>query len=285
MKPVVKKLFILISCIALFGTIAAAQDEVKFVNDPETPMESVEVEEVIPTVESLVADTLTLFISEPLNTPWKRASIDGKLRMEGLPLSPSLKIFMEKDSLIDISIRAPFIGEAVRITLTPRTVIAVNKMKKTYMEEGIADFLKYYPGGLEDVQNLLLARVFLPGIDLSTENILDYVDINNADNQINLIPKGRAMIEGVKYGFVVDEEFDPLMLIVLPDQKPDTEIAAVYEYNKNGYDLRLFYQEGNQSMEAMLELKEPNYEEGQPKALEIGNKYKRLSIGEFMRNF
>lgn len=217
--------------------------------------------------------------------PWQSVSIQGKLKMQGLPLSPSLKIFMLRDSLIDLSVRAPFVGEAARILLTPDSVTAVNKMQKTYIKEGITDFLKYYPGGLSDLQDLLMARIFIPGYDLSETLIEDLVDIYPEDGQFNLVPKDIAEIEGIKYGFVVDEYFNPLTLVVLPQSRPDIEIDAFYRYNLKGYDIQLVYQEGDRAKELTLELKEPEYEAETPKELEIGKKFRRLSLSEFLRSF
>ena len=226
---------------------------------------------------------------------WSVVSLNGKLKMRGLPLSPSVKIFMKKDSLIDISFRAPLIGEAGRMVVTPDSVIAVNKMNKTYMKEGVADFLKYYPGNISDVQDLLLARFFLPGFDIREDNLEDLIDIIYEDEQFNVIPKGEAEISGITYGFVVDKYFNPLTLVILPETRPDIEIDAFFTYSDSPesfsflplspYNIQLVYQEGSKALEINLELKQPDRDAQPPKPLEISNKFRSVTLSDFLRSF
>ena len=216
---------------------------------------------------------------------WDKVSLQGKLKMEGLPLSPTVKVFMQKDSLISMSIRAPFIGEAARIDITPDVITAVNKMNKTYVQENIEEFLKYYPGDISDLQDLLLARFFLPGYNVSEISLDDLIDIYYEDNQYNVIPKGEAEIDGIKYGFVVDSLFNPLMLIILPEENPDIELTALYDYKSRGYDLILNYQEGERIIAMDIEFKEPEWKGDIPKDIDLDKKYRKLSFGEFINSF
>ena len=226
-------------------------------------------------------DSITL----PDYESWKVAKIDGKLKMQGLPLSPSLKIFMEKDSLIDISIRAPFVGEAGRLVITTDSVIAVNKMNKTYVSEGISDFLRYYPGGISNVQDLLLARFFLPGVDVMQVDLEELIDIYYEDNQFNVVPKGVASIPGIIYGYVVDELFNPLWLVVLPEERQDIELDVQYTYNRQGYDIIIAYLEGDKKRDLTLELKNPEWKGESPKAIDLNKKFRRLSFSDFLKSF
>ena len=199
-------------------------------------------------------------------------------------MSPNLKIYMEKDSLILISVRAPLIGEAGRLIVTPDSVTAINKINKTFTKEYIKNYMKYYPGGLSDLQSLLLGHFFMPGIDLVTRDIADLIDVFPEDDQFNIIPKGDAVIEGVKYGYVVDSKFRPLMIVVMPAERPNLEIDVLYKYNLKGYDLQIVMQDGEGMREATLELKEPNYGVKEPKDIDLGKKYRQVSLGDFFRN-
>lgn len=226
----------------------------------------------------------SVWVEYPDYQPWSEVTLQGKLKMRGLPLSPSLKIFMKKDELISVSVRAPFIGEAARMEITPDTALVVNKINKTYVKEGIKDFLKYYPGDLGDVQDLLLARFFLPGFDVMEADLDSLVEVVLEEGQFNVVPIGEAEIEGVKYGFVVDEVFQPRMLIVIPENRPDVEIGAFYKYYNSGYDLQFVYQEGEKAYDFTLELKNPEWKGEMPKPIELEKKYKQLSLGDFMRS-
>lgn len=223
-------------------------------------------------------------------TSWEVASIQGKLKMQGLPLSPSLKIFMQKDSLISLSIRAPFVGEAGRLEITPDSVTVINKMKKTFVREGYRqwmDYIGYGALGLPEVQNLLLARFFLPGFrieEMAIEEIKELIEVYPDGEQFNIIPKGEAELPGVKYGFAVDIEFNPLLLIVLPSARPDIEVDAVYSYKPQGYDLAISYVDSEKSVALSLELKNPEWTGEAPKPIDI-RKFRQLTFPEFMKSF
>ncbi|MCH5234524.1 MAG: DUF4292 domain-containing protein [Muribaculaceae bacterium] len=257
---------------------------------------------VIPISAQEPLDSLPASGSEELNDGFidtkeeaKGISIQGKLKMAGLPLSPSLKIYLEKDSLIDISVRAPLIGEAGRLEITPDSVTIVNKMNKTYVKEGIADFLRYYPGGINDVQSLLLARFFLPGVNIEEANLEELIDIYYENEQYNVIPKGEAELPGITYGYIVDQYFNPLTLVILPESRPDVEIDTFYTYSippsspftypTSPYTIQLIYQEGAKALEINLELKQPELTDSAPKPIDVSKKYRQVSISDFLRSF
>lgn len=250
-------------------------------------------------------DTLSVgedfFIELPEPFEWETATLKGKLKMQGLPLSPNVKIFLKKDSLVSISLTAPLLGEVGRLDLTPDSVLVVNKMSKTYwalsedqLPEKVATKIVNTGddsntenltsgkgslgviGGIKNVQDLLLANFFLPGIDLQEVELDEVIDIYADGDQLNVVPKGEAEIEGVKYGFVIDQYFKPLMLIVIPEVREGLEVDAFYTYGLQGYDLRFVYQDKNKGLEATLELKNPEYKGDAPKPVVLGRNYRRV---------
>lgn len=278
LKTEMYKIFFLLFSLSILNV--QAQDSI----DLNPIVDSIYETEIIETVPEN-DDEDSISVNLPENYPWESVKIDGKLKMQGLPLSPSLKIFMIKDSLIDISIRAPFVGEAGRILVTTDSVTAVNKMNKTYVNEGISDAFRFYPGGLSDIQDLLLARFFLPGFELTEDNINNLVDIYFDNEQFTVIPKGDAEIEGINYGYIVDGDFNPLALMILPESRPDVELDVQYEYNLQGYNIIISYLEGTKKREMTLELKNPEWTEDQSKTLEVNKKFRRLSFSEFISAF
>lgn len=246
--------------------------------------DTIEPVEIVDIVEPVVSATDSIEIFYPDYEKWEVVSLEGKLKMQGLPLSPSLKIFMQRDSLLSISVRAPFVGEAGRMDLNPDSVLIVNKMNKTYVSEGIREFLKYYPGGLADVQDLLLGRFFLPGCDVTEVDLDDYIDIYFEDDQINIVPKGSVEIPGVKYGFVVDNLFNPLMLIVMPEGRNDAQIAAIYTHKLQGYDIRFIFQDSNRLIEATMEMKNPEWKGSAPKPMDL-KKFRKVGLADLMKGF
>ncbi|MCH5226687.1 MAG: DUF4292 domain-containing protein [Muribaculaceae bacterium] len=236
------------------------------------------------TVEPAAKEEDFILLEYPDYEPWEKATLNGKLKMQGLPLSPSIKIFMEKDSLIEITVRAPFIGEAGRLVISKENITAVNKLNKTYVSENVTEILKYYPGGIGDIQDLLLGRFFIPGFDLAETEPDSLIDIYFEDEQFNVVPKGEAQIDGIKYGFVVDDGFNPLAFMVMPDGRPDIQFAVLYTYKLQDYDVRFMFQEGVRVHEATLELKGPEWKGDASKAIDLRN-YRKVSFNDFLSNF
>ena len=268
-----RKIIVLI-CIALFASLACEAKKSK--------KEEVEVVDIV-TVES--PDSMQYEIEWPDYDPWEVVTLEGKMKMRGLPVSPSVKIFMKKNSLVSISVRAPFLGEVGRLELTPEELTIINKMNKTYVKENIKG-LGVIGGkilSINDVQDLLLGRFFIPGHDVTTEDLDELVDIFYEEDQFNVIPKGDAEISGVTYGFAVDAEFNPKLLVVIPENKErDIEVSAEYNRKLSGYDLTFAYGEGNKNMEVTFEFKAPEWKGEAPKSIDLDSKYRQLSIMEFM---
>ena len=236
-------------------------------------------------------------ITYPDYENWETVGLQGKLKMKGLPLSPTLKFYMQRDSIVNISVRAPFIGEAGRLLLTPDSIMALNKMNKTYVSEKIGDLgigkdstqgMMNNGSGIKgrligNLQDLLLARFFLPGYDVMSADLDDLVEIYYEDDQFNVVPKGGAEIEGIKYGYVVDESFNPLMIVILPSQNQNLEIDVEYEYELKGYDIRMAMQDGTSVKEIVMEMNEPEWGVDEPKEINLDKKYKRVSFEEFLK--
>ena len=249
--------------------------------------------ELISFEDEVVTDSVTGEIELPINEPWEVVTLSGKLKMKGLPLSPNVKIFMKRDSLISMSLRAPFVGEAGNLEVTPDSVLLINKMNKTYIKESIGNQglgignqglgIGSRGLGIRDLQDLLLARFFIPGFDLELEELDDLIEIIDDEGQLNVVPKSKAEIEGVKYGFVIDNEFNPVMLVVLPQAKPDSEIDVIYDYKFKGYDIQCTYIDGNRQFGLTLELNNPEWKGEMPKQVTL-NKYRKVNFEEFMRS-
>lgn len=300
------KLYLVLFFSLVIGFVeAGGQNPAVDLPDSEQPINSIE--EVYS--DSLISTepaetTVTGIVEEETETPddleleltireWTNVLLQGKLKMQGLPLSPNLRIYMEKDSLIDMSIRAPLIGEVGRLIVDPDSLIAVNKLNKTYFKEAMPTNIPSF-GQLKDghegispiigyIQDLLLGDFFLPGIDLEAVEIDDVTEIFYEDDQFNVIPKGDAEIEGVNYGFVVDSQFRPIMLAIIPADRPNLEIYVEYTRELRGYDIRFVVQNEEAFHEAKLEFKEPEWGIKEPKGMQLGNKYKQMSLGEFVK--
>ena len=102
-------------------------------------------------VKSTVIDSITAGYDS-----WTEVSMSGKLSSSILPVSPSVKIYMEKGKLVEISVSAFLVGEVARIEVDTKGALIVNKMNDTYTTVSNDRIESVCPGGLEVLQNLLL---------------------------------------------------------------------------------------------------------------------------------
>lgn len=272
-----KKLLVILGLVVLGVGIGAAKKQ-------KATQETVEVVDIVVTD---VPDTTSFEIEWPDYAPWTVVNLEGKMKMKGLPLSPTVKIFMKRGQLVNMSLRAPFIGEVGRLDLTPDGITIINKMNKTYVEEEFkkSGLMINEVLSINDLQDLLLGRFFIPGHDVMKEDLDELVEIFYEDDQFNVIPKKKAEIPGVRYGFAVDESFNPTLLVVMPleSSSKDLEVSAEYIRKLSGYDLTFAYAEGSRGYEMTLELKNPVWNGDAPKAIDLG-KYRKVSFQEFMRS-
>lgn len=289
-----RSFFLGILIAGIFAGISFGQDEYSehgknnsLLNDG--VIDTLTIETAVDTLVSVSEEPDSLMVLEEkveilLPEPYEKVTLQGKLKMTGLPVSPSLRIFMQRDSLISISARAPFVGEAIRIDIFTDSLIAINKLNKTYLTLSGRDKVRGLSSlKLNDMQDLLLGRLFIPNHNLEEEEIDSLLEIYHEDTFFNLIPKKEARIEGVTYGIMTDEDFLPMALTVMPEGGVDTELDVVYSYNLQGYDIQLIFLYGDRSMTATLELKQPEWSGESAKSIDTGKKYREVSLSDFLR--
>lgn len=218
-------------------------------------------------------------------TDWKTVELNGKLRMEGLPLTPSIRIYMERDCSVSISIRAPFVGEVGRFEANTDSVSAINKMNRTYSTYAVAD--SPVPVDVSTLQCLLLGRINIPGYGQFSNETASLVDmyINDSFQQVLLLPKQKAEIEGCSYGFVTDSEGELADVIVTIDSAEDDSVTVEYARNNDATDIDILAAIGERIYHAQLELKPPKWDSGDLAPFTPGPKYRRLPFRDFLKAF
>lgn len=132
---------------------------------------------------------------------WHKAGWTGKLKSDMLPLSPTIKVYMERGSLILISVRAPLVGEVVRIEADKDQLLLVNKMKKCYTPLS----LKGKENWLAMGQSLLLGRMVVVGsgeLSASDSNHLTIYDMGgdtSSDAGYLIVPE--SPWDSISYGY------------------------------------------------------------------------------------
>ena len=217
---------------------------------------------------------------------WETITISGKLKMAGLPLSPSVKIYMERDSLLRISLRAPLMGEVGRAEIYGDTLLVVNKMKKTFVKEPLDSVMRRYPVAVADVQSLLLGRVVIPGAGTLSAESASLVELfPEDDGQFSLIPGEEMTLAEFNYGYLINTDMLPAVLLVIPTENPDSSVSLTYEYTPGGYDIFASYQSPSKIYSGTLMLDSPQ-EGGSPiEPIRLSGKYSRLNFGQFMKSF
>lgn len=165
--------------------------------------------------------------------PWHSAEFNGKIKLEKLPVSPTVKMYMVRDSLLQVSVRVPLLGEVARIHLSTEELLMVNKMNKTYCQEDPDELFKVYPSLLADIQSIFLARVVILGQgELSGDNLsVVKVDEDGEGNWL-LLPQTDPGAIPFNYGYVVGANSRTRALVGTVPGKGSLEIK--YDYRDRG---------------------------------------------------
>lgn len=245
-----------------------------------------------------------LLESGPEYGEWQRASIKGKLRMDGLPVSPAVRIYMERDSLVVMSCTAPFVGEAVRIELTQDSVLMVNKLKKSYARMPLSSVRKVFPGTLGDLQDFLLGRVVICGHGPLSGEMADGLELYALDSGEMADEAGwetEPSAEGpagwilapasvwqpmpARYGYILDSDLTPLSMVVeMPDPEDFVRIDYMYDNSGTGYAVETV--SGNRRLEALLQCEDARLDTSDIQSLDrirLNGKYAEVSVRQLMK--
>lgn len=225
----------------------------------------------------------------PNYTPWTSCEINGKLSMAGLPISPSVKIFMAQGSDIVISLRAPFVGEVGRITVAGDSITAVNKFNHVYCRESVASFLYDYPTLLTDAQSLILGRVAVVTegeLSPSTVNSLAVTVPENISDKKWLLSYPKPNYESdYKYSYMVNSRGEVEKVDVNLDSK-GMKIAMECDNSPKGRDLNVtLFKNGVQKLAANMQLDAPTWNATAPAPLKINSSYRQLPLAQFLKSF
>lgn len=227
----------------------------------------------------------------PHYTEWKTAQLNGSIRMKGLPISPSVRIYMEKGNRISVSVRASLLGEVGRIEVSGDTIMAVNKMKRTYCVQTFGNIRYDYPDIISDVQSLLLDRVVIPQSgELNTINA-DFVDFSlGSDREISWIidfPKGRTDSDtmGSSYGINADGLISKMIGFMITSTH-EFIITLDYSYPSTGYNVSAtFIKDEKPRFNTSISFDAVQWNVKAPAPIEINSRYTKLAINDFIKSF
>lgn len=280
----------------LVGYSKAGQQETVTVYDPEFEQttetaepdsliieEAVEVENAEPMpLPADLRQALVDIVSDSYYE-WESISLSGKLSMSGLPVTPTVKIYMEYGSLVIISVSAPFYGEVVRLEMDKKYVLAVNKMKNTYCAYPMSEIDKVCPGGLVAFQNLLLGRVSLIGSGELTPASASEVEVYPYGASWLLLPNQDLETSECVYYYIINGNDFRLDRFSVVNQKGVTLGECNYTWGTDNYTLDLMGGMPGRYMGMTLRLNAPELNARKIARIQLGSKYKRVTPKELMK--
>lgn len=258
------------SVLTLIAAIFLALPSAAFVPDGLTALGNKEKKELINKISSDYSN-------------WSRVELNGKMHVDALPLSPSVKIFMERGKQLFITVRAPFLGEVARVEADKDSILLVNKMKRTYCKEDLQGVARIATITLSDIQDLLLARMFVAGKGTLKDKYASRLDIYSVDDGGWLVvPKRGSEDNLVDYGYVVSPHYELSQLIVksvVSDKFGEIE----YGGRKKDRSIEFILRDNDREYGFTLTYGSPKWGAKPFERIELGSKYRRLGIGEFIK--
>lgn len=214
---------------------------------------------------------------------WGSVELNGKLSLDMLPIDPSVKIHMQRSKRLMVSVRAPFVGEVARIEADPDSVTAVYRLKKVYCREPIAGLSERFAVTLSDLQDILLARVFIAGRGTLSARTARYCDIYGADGGGWLVvPRGDLDEELFTYGFSTDADGRETLLAI---QALAAGASLMIDYSCRGgrtlLETNLYVDDRN--IRASLQLDAPKWGAKAMSPFVPDHNYRRVGLREFVR--
>lgn len=219
-------------------------------------------------------------------TEWQSASFTGKLRtsMLKLPVSPTVKIYMEKGELIQLSVSAPFIGEVGRAEITPNEVLVVNKYKKTYVRESAEAAMSRDRGLLDEVQSLLLGRIVILGKgELSMGLLKDVLFERENNGEWIVVPNREGEESALQYGYVVNSNGRTQVLYGMMQGRTETA-TLTYDYAGGGMELGLDLQLPKKRIEGQLDFSSVKWGGNRMSSINL-DRYQKVTFSEFVTNY
>ena len=226
-------------------------------------------EEAQALVDSLTADYY----------PWSSISMSGKLSSPMLPVTASVRLYMERDSLVVISISAPLVGEAARIEIDNQQALIVNKLKGKYTTLETAQILSMVPGGLETLQDLLLGRVAIIGSgELSADNAWLVSIYDAAPDLWMLLPLQDIESAPFVYFYTLSKQPLAAKRFAVLSQNDAGKVNLFYTRGNRDLTIDLDASLGKTPLSATLKLNDPDASVKPISRFELSSKFKRTDL-------
>ena len=205
---------------------------------------------------------------------WEKISLSGKLSSPMLPVTASVKVYMEKGRLIVISISAMLVGEAARIEIDQEKALVVNKLSNKYTTIEMETIEPVCPGGIEALQNMIMGRITVLGSGVLAQADSDKVEIYDVNEDTwMLLPNQDIENAPFVYFYTLSKKtFLPERFAVL-DQNGLGSGDCFYEWTPKNMTMELVSELKGKSLEATLKLNNPDSNPKPISRIELSSKY------------
>lgn len=215
---------------------------------------------------------------------WEQLSMQGKLSLEGLPVSPAVKIYMKRGETLVLSARAPIFGEVARLEVCQDSVTLINKHSKKFWSRDIRQATQDHPSIIADLQDLLLGNIVIPGHGPLTPDLQAGCRISETvDGNLFIYPGPDLQYRGLEYGFVASPEDFALqtVAVLIPDR--DAVVSLDYLFGDKGWTLALGVDLGKSGLDGELLLGYPDYNPSPLSLTNAGAKYSRTDLKQLLK--
>lgn len=157
---------------------------------------------------------------------WTDVSVPVTLRLVSPKnMSVSARARMVRGRCIDLSFR--MLGfEVARIWLTPDSVVAASRPKKVYLAESLSKLTSGLPLNLDNLQDMLMGRPFMPGDSTLTLADSAAMRLDTSSGSVRLLPRRQHPM--ADYGYVLDL---PSVVTALAVVAGDHDISFTASYS------------------------------------------------------
>jgi len=177
----------------------------------------------ITTGGELIKKTYKEVIADALKTEINFKTLTSKGNVELKSGSSSQKVpavfKIVKDSILQVSLRIPIIGgEAMRMDMTPESIVIIDRLKKQYFSENFKDseFLKKLDFNFYNLQALFTNKLFIPGKREISSSDYDNFMVTMANDLYMLQTRGKAALS---YNFAVDASDHIVSTLIYNEQQ------------------------------------------------------------------
>ncbi len=213
---------------------------------------------------------------------WSTASISGKITSLNLFVTPSLKIFMRRQSELLISVRVPLKGEVARLEADRDSLIAINRLNKTYVAESLSNVAELLNLTITDIQDLFLGRLFLAGRGTLTEKDSKAVDVYSEKGEWLVVPLNASADPLVNYGFKADSH-GRMTLLMLSSFFDDATVSIDREWKKKNSIMTIGFERKGKTFSLGLELDSPKWNDKGFSPVGRPAGYNHVSIRQFLK--